>query len=67
MSGTGLLLGPLADNGGGTETHLPGASSPLVDAIPDGTTGLCDGTYALDQRGVSRPTGAGCDTGSVER
>jgi CSLREA domain-containing protein len=54
-------LGPLADNGGLTETHelLPG--SPAIDAggpdcPPSGT----------DQRGVARPQGAACDIGAFE-
>jgi CSLREA domain-containing protein len=55
------MLGPLADNGGPTETHalLPG--SPAIDAgsvdCPPPDT---------DQRGVTRPQGASCDIGAVE-
>jgi len=61
-------FGPLADNGGPTDTHLPAAGSTLIDAIPTGTPGLCDSSWATrDQRGVERPAGAGCDIGSVER
>jgi hypothetical protein len=55
------MLGPLADNGGPTETHdlLPG--SPAIDA------GSLDcPPPATDQRGVARPQGAACDIGSVE-
>jgi hypothetical protein len=55
------LLGPLADNGGPTLTHLPAPGSPVVDAA---NAALCP---AADQRGVSRPQGAGCDAGAVER
>ena len=66
-SGTSALLGPLAGNGGTTQTHLPGAGSPAIDAIPIGTVGLCDGTLATDQRGVTRPVGPACDKGSVEQ
>ncbi|WP_330113878.1 choice-of-anchor Q domain-containing protein [Streptomyces sp. MUM 178J] len=53
------LLGPLADNGGPTDTHalLPG--SPALDAAAH-----CSAT---DQRGVSRPQGAACDIGAYER
>ncbi|WP_316756034.1 choice-of-anchor Q domain-containing protein [Streptomyces herbicida] len=53
------LLGPLADNGGPTDTHalLPG--SPALDAAA-----LCPAT---DQRGVPRPQGAACDIGAYER
>jgi hypothetical protein len=62
------MLGPLADNGGLSigsglvlQTHalLPG--SPAIDAIP-----ADECTVATDQRGVSRPQGAGCDIGAYE-
>jgi hypothetical protein len=54
------VLGPLQDNGGPTWTHalLPG--SPAIDR---GEAGQCPAT---DQRGVSRPQGAGCDLGAFE-
>jgi len=51
-------LGPLADNGGLTLTHLPPAGSPAVNA--GGT--FCPTT---DQRDLPRPVGA-CDIGAVE-
>ncbi|MDC0770871.1 choice-of-anchor Q domain-containing protein [Streptomyces sp. HD] len=52
------LIGPLADNGGPTDTAalLPG--SPALDAAVD-----CPAT---DQRGVARPQGAACDIGAYE-
>lgn len=62
------MLAPLADNGGISigaglvlQTHalLPG--SPAIDAIP---AGEC--LVGTDQRGVSRPQGAGCDIGAYE-
>ena len=40
---------------------LPGIDSAVIDAIP-----LAACTQATDQRGVSRPQGAGCDIGAVE-
>jgi hypothetical protein len=60
------MLGPLADNGGPTETHalLPG--SPAIDTANDAS---CP---AIDQRGEARPFDgdgdgmAHCDIGSVE-
>ncbi len=60
-------LGPLADNGGPTLTHMPADGSPAVDR---GADAECPAT---DQRGESRPTDedgdgkAVCDVGAVER
>ncbi len=53
-------LGPLADNGGPTDTMALPASSPAVDA---GTNAGCPAT---DQRGVARPQLARCDIGAFE-
>ncbi len=61
--GSDPLLGPLADNGGSTPTHLPDPASPLVDAI---AAGACDPVETADQRGIARPQGPGCDIGAVE-
>ncbi len=52
-------LGPLQDNGGYTETHLLQAGS---DALDNGDPNC----PAFDQRGLPRPSGAGCDIGAVE-
>jgi len=46
-TGVDPALGPLADNGGPTETLLPGPASPALDAA---NTSLTD-----DQRGLTRP------------
>ncbi|HEV2993912.1 MAG TPA: right-handed parallel beta-helix repeat-containing protein [Acidimicrobiia bacterium] len=67
--GTAPNLGALAPNGGPTMTQLPGAGSPLIDAVhagacqTDGATGI-----TADQRGLPRPDtlSPGCDTGAVE-
>lgn len=59
------LLGPLASNGGLTATHLPAAGSPVIDRVP-ATSDPC-ALIITDQRGVARPTGPACDSGSVER
>jgi len=67
LNNTDPMLGPLANNGGPTQTHalLPG--SPAIDA------GSSDcPPPATDQRGVSRPqdgdggAGAVCDVGAFE-
>ena len=63
-------LGPLTDNGGPTQTHLPQPGSAALDA------GTGNGAPATDQRGVARPSddpaiinasgGNGSDIGAVE-
>ena len=58
-------LGPLANNGGPTLTHLPGAGSVVVNSIPSGTND-CGSPIVNDQRNVVRPTGGACEKGSVE-
>jgi predicted outer membrane repeat protein len=52
------LLGPLQNNGGLTQTHLPDGASPAVNA---GSS-----AFTVDQRGQARPVGAAVDMGSVE-
>jgi CSLREA domain-containing protein len=60
------LLGPLADHGGFTFTHLPLPGSPAIDQA------LTANCLADDQRGNARPLDgdsvppAECDVGSVE-
>jgi hypothetical protein len=54
-----LALQPLGDNGGPTETRLPG---PRSIAIDEGTNTYCP---TADQRGFLR-TDATCDVGAVE-
>lgn len=55
------MLGPLADNGGPTQTMLPLAGSPAIDA---GAAMLI--SSSSDQRGHARIVGAGVDIGAVE-
>ena len=55
------LLGSLADNGGATWTHMLLQDSPAIDE------GMCVEIVPMDQRGVARPQGSGCDIGAVER
>ena len=54
-------LGPLANNGGPTQTMalLPGSAA--IDAVPSNACPV-----ATDQRGVGRPQGAACDAGAYE-
>jgi hypothetical protein len=55
-------LGPLQNNGGTTETHLPADTSPAVNAG--------DATFSppppTDQRGLARVSGGRIDIGAVE-
>jgi hypothetical protein len=55
------LLGPLASNGGQTQTMALSSGSPAIDLVPSGA-----GCLGTDQRGVSRPQGAACDAGAFE-
>jgi CSLREA domain-containing protein len=61
LPNTNPLLGPLADNGGPTQTHALLVGSPAIDA----GSGDCP-PPATDQRGVARPQGAACDIGAFE-
>jgi len=60
------LLGTLADNGGTTQTMLPGTGSAAINAI------ACAGAPPVDQRDMIRPDPASrglpapCDVGAVE-
>ncbi|MFN8457153.1 MAG: choice-of-anchor Q domain-containing protein, partial [Anaerolineae bacterium] len=62
-----VMLGPLANNGGFTQTHLPQPGSPAIDLVATGCP-----PPATDQRGANRPVdgdglgGAACDAGAVE-
>jgi hypothetical protein len=74
LSGTGDTqnggptgLGALGANGGIGRTMVPQSGSPLLNAIPtancqnDGAAGV-----TADERGVTRPSGTGCEIGAVE-
>ena len=60
--GTPLNLGPLANNGGPTLTHLPGPGSPLIDSGANPMPLFPD----VDQIGNSRTFGLQTDIGAVE-
>ncbi|MGH2364712.1 MAG: S8 family serine peptidase, partial [Chloroflexota bacterium] len=55
-------LGPLANNGGPTETMALLSGSPAIDT--GGTS--ANGCPSVDQPGLSRPQGAACDIGAYE-
>ena len=61
---TGILLDPLADNGGNTLTHALQEDSP---AIGHGNPAACAATPVdgVDQRGMPRPA-ASCDSGAFQ-
>jgi hypothetical protein len=61
LPGVNPMLGPLANNGGPTDTQALLAGSPAIDA---GDNATCQPT---DQRGVTRPQGPACDIGAYER
>jgi hypothetical protein len=71
VTGEELNLGPLADNGGPTETHALRLTpeSAAIDAIPPTACVGADGeSLSSDQRGAPRPEtgGARCDVGAFE-
>lgn len=53
----------LANNGGPTQTIALPLGSPAIDA---GDAATCTSIGNKDQRGVTRPQGAGCDIGAYE-
>ena len=53
-----VLLGPLADNGGETDTHAVPAASKALNS-----SAVCPGT---DQRGAARRAGVPCEVGAYE-
>ncbi|MFO7678721.1 MAG: choice-of-anchor Q domain-containing protein [Chloroflexota bacterium] len=61
QEGVDPRLGPLADNGGFTQTHMLLPDSPAIDA------GQCMPDLTTDQRGLPRLQGGTCDIGAVER
>lgn len=59
------LLGPLADNGGPTQTHALLANSPAADAGDDAAC-AAPPVSGVDQRSIARPIGSHCDIGAYE-
>jgi predicted outer membrane repeat protein len=69
VSAGDLSLGPLADNGGPTETRALLSGSVAIDAIPEAACVDSDGEpLTTDQRGDARPEAGGsmCDVGAFE-
>jgi len=69
ITGTDPALGDLADNGGPTETQLPGDASPLIDAgIANGlTTDQRGDPRTVEQPDIPNRAGSdGTDIGAVE-
>ena len=60
-----LNLGPLANNGGPTQTHALLSGSVAIDAVSD-CTDTDNNPLTTDQRGVLRPQGSACDVGAYE-
>jgi hypothetical protein len=58
--GVNLNLGPLADNGGPTQTHALGSGSLAIDH------GSNASGFTVDQRGQARVLGAAADIGAFE-
>jgi CSLREA domain-containing protein len=67
LVGVNPRLGPLADNGGQTDTRALLSGSPAIDAgnptPPDSGPNTCAHD---DQREVARPQGSACDIGAFE-
>jgi hypothetical protein len=58
------LLGPLANNGGPTQTMLLLPGNPAAGLIPSSTGVLCP--LAADQTGLPSPVGAPCNAGALQ-
>jgi CSLREA domain-containing protein len=61
MSSADPKLGPLANNGGATQTMALLLGSPAVDGVTFNAPNSCPST---DQRGRNRPFGTNCDIGA---
>ena len=64
LIGADPQLTPSGDHGGPTPTHGVGFHSPVVDA--GSCTDMTGAPITVDQRGVPRPVGGGCDIGASE-
>lgn len=66
LPGTNPALAPLLNSGGPTATHRPLPGSPLLNSADPGRCAAAP-VSGVDQRGVTRPQGVGCDIGAVEQ
>jgi len=67
LTGTTNLAGNLTNNGGLTDTYLPGSGTVVIDAGSALTVGSgYPACAAVDQRDTARPEGSLCDIGAVE-
>ncbi len=68
LESTDAQLAGLTDNGGLALTHEPALTSPAIDNVPIVDCLEIDGSTSLshDQRGLTRPFGSACDSGSIE-
>jgi hypothetical protein len=60
----GLSYNPTGDQT--TRTHALGAGSPAIDKLAAASCDSMSDAQGVDQRGVARPIGAGCDAGAFE-
>lgn len=65
-TGGEINLGRLQDNGGPTLTHALQPGSHAIDFISSASCDVGSAANGLDQRGVTRPQGTGCDVGAYE-
>ena len=61
ISAASPQLGPLADNGGPTQTRAPSLFGPIGGKVPAAACSL-----TTDQRNLPRPQGVACEPGAVE-
>lgn len=67
ITGKNPALGPLADNGGVTQTHALDPASPALDqGNPGGCVDTSFDPLAFDQRGEDRNANGRCDIGAFE-
>lgn len=66
VSNVDPVLDDFGDHGGSTPTIALASSSPAINTIPPNVNG-CGTAVTIDQRGVTRPSGPGCDKGAYEQ